>query len=84
MRRIACPQELDSFIAAGFTKEQVLEVIAIVAASTITNYAGKLSRIRRWKTPSGNRPGRVDGKNGSLGNSSLSCGFDSLTNRRRS
>lgn len=31
-------QELDSFIAAGFTKEQVLEVIAIVAASTITNY----------------------------------------------
>ena len=33
-------QELDSFIAAGFTKEQVLEVIAIVAASTITNYTG--------------------------------------------
>jgi AhpD family alkylhydroperoxidase len=32
--------ELDSFTAAGFTKEQVLEVIAIVAASTITNYAG--------------------------------------------
>ncbi len=31
-------RELDSFIAAGFTKEQVLEVIAIVAASTITNY----------------------------------------------
>ena len=36
-------QELDSFIAAGFTKEQVLEVIAIVAASTITNYAGTIS-----------------------------------------
>jgi len=33
-------QELDSFIAAGFTKEQVLEVIAIAAASTIPNYAG--------------------------------------------
>jgi alkylhydroperoxidase family enzyme len=33
-------QELDSFIAVGFTKEQVLEVIAVVAASTITNYAG--------------------------------------------
>ncbi|WP_213807214.1 carboxymuconolactone decarboxylase family protein [Granulicella sp. dw_53] len=30
--------ELDTFIAAGFTKEQILEVIAIVAASTITNY----------------------------------------------
>jgi AhpD family alkylhydroperoxidase len=36
----ASEQELDSFIAAGFTKEQVFEVIAIVAASTITNYAG--------------------------------------------
>ncbi len=36
-------QELDLFIAAGFTKEQVLEVIAIVAASTITNYAGTLT-----------------------------------------
>ena len=36
-------QELDSFLAAGFTKEQVLEVIAIVAASTITNYAGTIA-----------------------------------------
>ena len=36
-------QELDSFIAAGFTKEQVLEVIAVVAASTITNYAGTIA-----------------------------------------
>lgn len=36
-------QELSSFIAAGFTKEQVLEVIAIVAASTITNYAGTIA-----------------------------------------
>jgi len=36
-------QALDSFIAAGFTKEQVLEVIAIVAASTITNYAGTIA-----------------------------------------
>jgi len=35
-------QELNSFTAAGFTKEQVLEVIAIVAASTITNYAGTI------------------------------------------
>lgn len=37
-------QELDSFIAAGFTKEQVLEVIAVVAASTITNYAGTIAK----------------------------------------
>ena len=36
-------QELDSFIAAGFTKEHVLEVIVIVAASTITNYAGTIT-----------------------------------------
>jgi len=36
-------QELDAFMAAGFTKEQVLEVIAIVAASTITNYAGTIA-----------------------------------------
>jgi alkylhydroperoxidase family enzyme len=36
-------QELDSFIAAGYTKEQVLEVVAIVAASTITNYTGTIA-----------------------------------------
>jgi len=36
-------QELDAFLAAGFTKEQVLEVVAIVAASTITNYAGTIT-----------------------------------------
>ena len=36
-------EELNAFLAAGFTKEQVLEVIAIVAASTITNYAGTIA-----------------------------------------
>jgi alkylhydroperoxidase family enzyme len=36
-------QELDAFLAAGFTKEQILEVIAIVAASTITNYTGTVA-----------------------------------------
>lgn len=36
-------QELDSFLAAGFTKEQVFEVIAMVSASTITNYAGTIA-----------------------------------------
>src|SRR5580698_2704370 len=36
-------QELDSFIASGFTKEQILEVVAVVAASTITNYAGTIA-----------------------------------------
>ena len=39
----ASEQELDSFIAAGFTKEQVFEVVAILAASTITNYAGTIA-----------------------------------------
>src|ERR1700759_2304649 len=36
-------QELDAFLAAGFTKEQILEVIAVIAASTITNYAGTIA-----------------------------------------
>jgi AhpD family alkylhydroperoxidase len=36
-------RELDAFLAAGFTQEQILEVIAIVAASTITNYAGSVT-----------------------------------------
>jgi AhpD family alkylhydroperoxidase len=36
-------QELDSFIIAAFTKELVLEVITVVAASTITNYAGNIT-----------------------------------------
>jgi AhpD family alkylhydroperoxidase len=36
-------QELDSFVSAGITKEQVLEVITVVAASTITNYAGNVA-----------------------------------------
>jgi uncharacterized peroxidase-related enzyme len=35
--------ELAAFIAAGFTKEQILEVITVVAASTITNYAGTIA-----------------------------------------
>ena len=36
-------QELESFIAAGITNEQILEVITVVAASTIANYAGNVS-----------------------------------------
>jgi AhpD family alkylhydroperoxidase len=39
----ASEQELDAFVAAGFTKEQILEVIAVIAASTITNYAGTIA-----------------------------------------
>lgn len=36
-------EEFDSFLAAGFAKEQVFEVIAIVSASTITNYVGTIA-----------------------------------------
>ncbi len=38
-------QEVERFIAAGFGKDHALEVIAIVAASTITNYAGSITKI---------------------------------------
>jgi alkylhydroperoxidase family enzyme len=38
--------ELDQrrFLEAGFSSEQILEVIAVVAASTITNYAGSVTQ----------------------------------------
>ncbi|MBN3852040.1 carboxymuconolactone decarboxylase family protein [Paraburkholderia sp. Ac-20340] len=32
------------FIGAGFSAEQILEVIAVVAASTITNYTGSVTQ----------------------------------------
>lgn len=35
--------DLAAFRAAGFSNEQVLDVIAVVAASTITNYAGSVA-----------------------------------------
>jgi alkylhydroperoxidase family enzyme len=37
-------QDVDRFIAAGFGKEHLLEVIAAVAASTITNYTGSITQ----------------------------------------
>jgi alkylhydroperoxidase family enzyme len=36
-------QDLAGFIAAGFTRAQSLEIIAISAASTITNYVGTIA-----------------------------------------
>jgi AhpD family alkylhydroperoxidase len=36
--------DVDRFIAAGFGKDHALEVIAIVAASTITNYTGNVTK----------------------------------------
>src|SRR5580704_8347088 len=37
-------QDIDRFIAAGFGKDHLLEVIAIVAASTITNYTASITK----------------------------------------
>ena len=39
-------QDVDRFLAAGFLKDHALEVIAIVAASTITNYTGSIAKPR--------------------------------------
>ena len=36
--------DIDRFIERGFAKEHALEVIAIVAASTITNYTGSVTK----------------------------------------
>jgi len=36
--------EVDRFVAAGFDPAQALEVIGVVAASTITNYAAGMTR----------------------------------------
>jgi AhpD family alkylhydroperoxidase len=36
--------DVDAFVAAGFRKEHALEVIAVVAASTITNYTGSVTK----------------------------------------
>ena len=37
-------QDVDQFLAAGFGKDHTLEVIAVVAASTITNYTGSVTK----------------------------------------
>jgi len=37
-------QEIEKFIASGFDKERALELVAIVAASTITNYTASITQ----------------------------------------
>src|SRR6202522_3257848 len=37
-------RDVDQFIAAGFGRDHALEVVAIVAASTITNYTGSITK----------------------------------------
>jgi AhpD family alkylhydroperoxidase len=36
--------DLETFVAAGFRREQALEILAVTAASTITNYVGTVAR----------------------------------------
>lgn len=36
--------DVDAFVATGFSKELALEVIAVVAASTITNYTSSVTK----------------------------------------
>jgi alkylhydroperoxidase family enzyme len=50
-------QDIGRFVKAGFSKELLLEVITIVAASTITNYTGSVTnppledwlQVHAWK-----------------------------------
>lgn len=52
--------DMSAFLKAGFGKDHLLEVIAIVAASTITNYTGNVTQppleqdfqAYRWQAPS--------------------------------
>ena len=37
-------EDLQGFMAAGFTQAQSLEILAVTAASTITNYAGTITQ----------------------------------------
>jgi alkylhydroperoxidase family enzyme len=37
-------EDIDRFLAAGFGKDHLLEVIVAVAASTITNYTGSITK----------------------------------------
>ena len=37
-------RDVEQFMAAGFARDQALEVIAAVAASTITNYTGSVTK----------------------------------------
>ena len=37
-------EDINRFLAVGFGKDHLLEVIAAVAASTITNYTGSIAK----------------------------------------
>ena len=44
MRGNVPARELKGFIKAGFTQVESLEILAVIAASTITNYAGTITQ----------------------------------------
>ena len=55
-------EDVDRFIAAGFGKDHALEVIAIVAASTITNYTGSITKPL-WRLRFRHTPGKAETSN---------------------
>ena len=38
----AAPEELEAFLAAGFTKQNVLEIIVVIAHKTLSNYTNHI------------------------------------------
>ena len=64
-RGFAGDAAVDEFLAAGFTRAQVLEVVTIIATKTISNYANHLTHTQReefmadpslfWAAPSNRR-----------------------------
>ena len=38
----ASPQNLDAFLAAGFTKQNVLEIVVIIAHKVLSNYTNHI------------------------------------------
>lgn len=43
-RAVVTEKSVDNFLAAGFTKENVLEIITIIATKTISNYANRIAQ----------------------------------------
>ena len=69
-RGFAGDDAVSEFIAAGFTKAQVLEVVTIIAAKVISNYTNHLTHTPleefmadpalRWEDPKGRTPARAE------------------------
>jgi len=57
-------EDIDRFLAAGFGKDHLLESIAAVAASTITNYTGSITKCRLPRHRFRNTLGSVELGNG--------------------